>query len=133
MRASIGERQEVCSSGGHFFVDEGDADADGTDMSILDLRGCDRCSQLFGQIGTQCTEASAERDDRRSMVEHAFGGLVGVQDARLAVHDDHTNIDAVEGATKCFYEIGFCDGGGAAGAGRDAARIFVNPIRNDGH
>jgi len=93
MRASIGERQDVCSGGGHFFVDEGDADADGTDMSILDLRGCDRCSQLFGQIGTQCTEASAERDDRRSMVEHAFGGLVGVQDARLAVHDDHTNID----------------------------------------
>ena len=120
MRASIGERQDVCSSGGHFFVDEGDADADGTD-----LRGCDRCSQLFGQIGTQCTEASAERDDRRSMVEHAFGGLVGVQDARLAVHDDHTNIDC-RGCTKCFYEIGFCDGGGAAGAGRDAARIFVN-------
>jgi len=25
----------------------------------------------------------------------AFGGLVGVQDARLAVHDDHTNIDRV--------------------------------------
>jgi len=72
MRASIGERQDVCSSGGHFFVDEGDADADGTDMSILDLRGCDRCSQLFGQIGTQCTEASAERDDRRPLVEHAL-------------------------------------------------------------
>src|SRR6187431_1758905 len=62
MRTSIGERQDVCSGGGHFFVDEGDPDADGTDMSILDLRGCDRCSQLFGQIGTQCTEASAERE-----------------------------------------------------------------------
>ena len=44
-----------------------------------------------------------------------------------------TPTSTVEGATKCFYEIGFCDGGGAAGAGRDAARIFVNPIRNDGH
>ena len=44
MRASIGERQDVCSGGGHFFVDEGDADADGADMSILDLGSCNRCS-----------------------------------------------------------------------------------------
>jgi hypothetical protein len=56
-----------------------------------------------------------------------------MQDARLAIHDDHTNIDAVEGGTKCFYEIGFRGRVGASGAGRDAARIFVNPIRNDGH
>ena len=118
---------------GHFLVDERDADPGDADMRLVGLRCCDRRSQLFRQVGAQCTEASALRDDRRSLIEHALGRLVCVQDARFASDDDHADIDAVERRAKCFNKIGFCGGVGAFGASPGAVRILVDPIRNDGH
>jgi hypothetical protein len=83
-------------------------------------------------VGTERAEISAERDDGRFLIEHALGGLVCMQDTRFAADDDHADIYAVESRTKRLNEIGFCVGVGAFGASPDAARIFVDPICDDG-
>ena len=85
------------------------------------------------RASVQSPEAAAERDHRRSRLEHASRGGIGVQNAGAFGDDDDSDRKVVERRTERLGQIGFYRPIGRRGLLRETVRFSPYPIRNDRH
>jgi hypothetical protein len=85
------------------------------------------------RASVQSPEAAAERDHRRSRLEHASRGGIGVQNAGAFGDDDDSDRKVVECRTERLGQIGFYRPIGRRGLLRETVRFSPYPMRNDRH
>ena len=120
-------------SRGHVLIGKRHADAGAPDMRGVGPRCGDRPSQLLGQLGVQRPEAAAERDDRRSRLEHVSRCGIGMQDAGIFSDDDDSNRKFVERRPERLSQIGFDCQIGRRGLLREVLRLSPHPMFRDRH